>query len=65
VHLRVYFRLACLFLSGKVEEDFIKIEDLISKVYKKATVDGILQSEQKLLTVHLYQTFTSLDNYII
>eukprot|EP01041_Mallomonas_annulata_P010706 gene10705-22348_t len=41
--------LSCLFLSAKVENEYISIDELLNKVYKGCTVDAVLEYELLVL----------------
>ena len=47
-----HFRLACLYLAAKVENEFIDGTDLIARIHPKATIEELFAAEQELLIVH-------------
>jgi hypothetical protein len=56
--LSFYLRLACIFLAGKIEENFIKMNDL--QLITKFTDDQILETEKYLLDVILFVSLFNL-----
>jgi hypothetical protein len=59
VSSRLLPRLACLFLSSKIEESFISPNELISKFFEKAPLESLLKKEEDLLAALNFQVNVS------